>query len=226
MKPPPINELVKRTLIEGIAPPAEMRTAYDQLAPTERAFVDEYVASDDPRGAAIRAWPKKAGEVKPNVLDTRALDFMKRPLIQAAIAERMAAAMDRLEISADRILREVAKIAFSNIGDYVRITAEGEPYVDLSDVNSDQLAAVAEVTVEDFKDGRGDEARDVKRVKFKLHDKLNGLDKLMRYRGLYAPEKLEVTGKGGAPIKTVNVNVEMTAAEAAEVYARELEGNE
>jgi hypothetical protein len=41
------------------------------------------------------------------------------------------------------------------------------------------------VTVEDFLDHRGEEARSVRRVKFKLHDKLGALDKLGRHLGLF-----------------------------------------
>jgi hypothetical protein len=45
---------------------------------------------------------------------------------------------------------------------------DGYPVLDYSELTRDQAAALVEVTVEDFKDGRGDDARDVRRVKFKL----------------------------------------------------------
>jgi phage terminase small subunit len=208
---------------EALAPDG-FKSAYDQLSIIERRFVDEYVESENPRGAAIRAYGKR---INPGAIDPRALEMVRRPLVQAAIAELSRAATERCQISTDKILREVAKVAFSNIGDYIKITADGEPFVDMSDVDANQLAAVAEVTVEDYKEGRGDDARDVRKVKFKLHDKLAGLDKLMRYAGLYAPDKIEHSGPGGGPIQTANANlnvtVDMSSQDAANEYAKMLE---
>jgi phage terminase small subunit len=45
----------------------------------------------------------------------------------------------------------------------MRSTPEGDPYLDFSSLTRDQTAALAEVTVEDFVDGRGKGARAVKR---------------------------------------------------------------
>jgi hypothetical protein len=42
----------------------------------------------------------------------------------------------------------------------------------------DQAAALQEFTVEDFKDGHGEEARDVRKIRIKMHDKLRPLVEL------------------------------------------------
>jgi hypothetical protein len=55
----------------------------------------------------------------------------------------------------------------------------------LSKLTRDQAAALAEVTVDDFVDGRGENARAVKRVKFKLHDKRAALVDLGRHIGIF-----------------------------------------
>jgi phage terminase small subunit len=57
------------------------------------------------------------------------------------------------------------------MADYMKSTPTGDPYLDFSALSRDQTAALSEVTVEDFLDGRGEGARSVRRVKFKLHDK-------------------------------------------------------
>jgi len=223
----PIVERAWNTYLEAQVGPPEVRTAYEQLKPTERVFVDEYVVTNDPRGAAIAAFrdansghPRAARSPEP-----RALEMMRKPLVQAAIAERMKAVMDRLDISAERVLSEVAKIAFANMGDYIRVTGAGETVTDFSEVNKDQLAAVSEIVVEEYTEGRGEDAEQVKRNKFKLHDKLSALDKLMRYHGLYKEDnKREMTVNG--KIVNTNVNVNMTAQEAAELYAASLEDSE
>jgi hypothetical protein len=48
-----------------------------------------------------------------------------------------------------------------------------------------------EVTVEDYVEGHGENARAVKRVKFKPHDKLGALDKLGRHLGLFDAKHAE-----------------------------------
>jgi phage terminase small subunit len=67
-----------------------------------------------------------------------------------------------------------------------------------------QAAALQEVTVEDYVDGRGDDgrgdgARDVKRVKFRLGDKRAALVDLGRHLGMFV-NKHQHTGKDGGPI--------------------------
>jgi hypothetical protein len=49
----------------------------------------------------------------------------------------------------------------------------------------EQTAALAEVTIEYFLDHRGEEARSVRRVKFKLHDKRAALVDLGRHLGIF-----------------------------------------
>ena len=55
----------------------------------------------------------------------------------------------------------------------------------MSKLTREQAAAIGEVTVEDFTDGRGEGARDVRRVKFKLADKRGALVDLGRHFGLF-----------------------------------------
>ena len=83
------------------------------------------------------------------------------------------------------VLRELALLGFSNMQDYMRAGPDGDPYLDFSDLTREQAAALAEVTVEDFTDGRGKDARDVRRVKFKLADKHAALVSMARHLGMF-----------------------------------------
>lgn len=205
------------------APPAEIvpgvKTAYEQIKPFERVFVDAYVATDNPIKASQAVYPNLAAN--PSIANVRAMDMLSRPLIQAAIAERYKRLSDRFEITAENVTREIALMAFARMGDYVRITDEGEPFVDMSELTSEQMAAISEVTVEDFTEGRGPDARQIRKVKFKLHDKGGALDKLAKIVGVYAPERLELTGANGGPIQSVSVT--MSAEQAALAYQQSLE---
>jgi phage terminase small subunit len=54
------------------------------------------------------------------------------------------------------------------------------------------------MTVDDFVDGRGEDARDVRRVRFKLADKRSALVNLARHLSLFK-DKTEHTGPDGGP---------------------------
>lgn len=224
-----MNDKVNATVIEAIAPPVEFRTAYDQLTPTERTFVDTYVATGEGVGATLAAFPvfTNGGSRGISAAQVRTLDFIKRPLIMAAIAERMNAKMTQWDLTADRVLSELAKIAYSNIDDFID-RSTGEPIFDLSpdQVTRDMMAAVGELKVEVYTEGRGEDAREVKRFTFKLHDKLAALEKAMKRLGLYEPTKIDLTSNGST-INGTSRNVPvvastMTAAEAAELYGEAL----
>lgn len=122
-----------------------------------------------------------------------------RPEIQARVAEIVGKGAAKAEITVERIMAELALIGFSNMQDYMRPGIDGDPTLDFSALTRDQAAALSEVTVEDFKDGRGEDARDVRRVKFKLADKRAALVDMGRHLKMFT-DKVEQSG-------TVNVNI-------------------
>lgn len=164
------------------------------LTPKQRRFVEEYLIDLNGTQAAIRAGysAKTAGQI--------AEQNLKKVEIAAEVSSRRAKLSDKLEITAERVVRELSLIGFCNMQDYMRIGADGDPYLDFSALTRDQAAALSEVTVEDFKDGRGDDARDVRRVKFKLSDKRAALVDLGKHLGLFR-ERVELTGKDGGAIE-------------------------
>src|SRR5262249_28053524 len=96
-----------------------------------------------------------------------------------------------------------------NMDDYMTVGSDGDPFVDLSKLTREQAAAISEVTVEDFKDGRGEEARDVRRVKFKLLDKRAALVDIGKHLGMFK-ERVERSG---------TVTLESMVAEASKLRA-------
>jgi len=130
--------------------------------------------------------------------------LMTKDDIQIRVAEIQKRGADRAEITVENVLRELAKIGFSNMQDYMRSNPDGDPYLDFSALTRDQAAALQEVTVEDFRGGRGEDARDVRRVKFKLADKRAALVEIGRHLGMFK-DKLELTGDEGGPVRVEEI---------------------
>src|SRR5262249_31584827 len=65
-------------------------------------------------------------------------------------------AIERLALTKEAVLAELAKIAFANLLDYVRQDPDGEVYVDLSRIDRDQGAAIQEVLIMPVRGARKD----------------------------------------------------------------------
>lgn len=132
----------------------------------------------------------KAGYAK---ADSNASRLSGNDKVKARVAELLEIGAQQAGITIQWVIEEMRKIAGANMQDYMKSTEAGDPYLDFSQITRDQAAALAEVTVEDFKDGRSD-SREVRRVKFKLHDKLSALEKLGKHLGMFK-EQQEHSGK-------------------------------
>ena len=125
------------------------------------------------------------------------------PAFAARIAElearlgEMAAAAGLM--SAMEILRELSAIGRANMADYMTVGKSGDPVLHFSDLTREQTAALAEVTVDAYAEGGAEDAREVKKVRFKLHDKRAALVDLGRHYGLFK-DRVEHASKNGTPL--------------------------
>ena len=181
------------------------------LTNKQKAFVEEYLVDLNATQAAIRAGysAKTADRIGPELLG--------KTWVAEAIQEAMAARSERTEITSDMVLRELAKLGFANMADYMKCTSDGDPYLDFSQLTRDQAAALVEVTVEDFVDGRGEDARSVRKVKFKLADKRAALVDIGKHLNMFV-ERKEITGKDGGPIQTKTEATFIDPIQAAQAY--------
>jgi len=149
------------------------------LPPKQAQFVKEYLIDLNATQAAIRAKysPKTASRIGPELLG--------KTWVAEAIQKEMDKRAKRTEITADRVLQELAKIGFANISDFVTLQGSGVPALDFSRADDAKLAAVSEITQDTYTEGRGDDAVTVKKTKFKLHDKVKALQHLGNHLGLF-----------------------------------------
>jgi phage terminase small subunit len=123
----------------------------------------------------------------------------KRPEVAARIAEleaghqamqqeAFAQAAARYEVTAERVIGELARIAFANLTDFVKVGPDGNPRPDFSTLTFEQGAALQALKIRRVKPGRGG-AREVFEVTFKLADKRLALVALGQHLGLFAGER-------------------------------------
>lgn len=145
----------------------------------QQRFVDEYLIDRNATQAAIRAgYSAKTATVI-------GAENLTKPNIKKAIEIGEAELAERTKITQDKVMKELEKIGFSNMLDYITITNGGDPVTDFSALTRDQAAAISEIVVEEYTEGRGDYARNVKRTKFKLSDKRSALVDMGKHLGMF-----------------------------------------
>lgn len=167
-----------------------------KLTPKQQRFVEEYLVDLNATQAAIRAGysAKTANE--------QGARLLANVSVQAAITERMKARQERTEITQDRVLAELAKIAF---GDQRRVMTWGPTGVKLRDseqLTGDEAAIVAEVSESVTAAGGS--------LKLKTHDKVGALKLLGEHLGMFK-QKVELTGKDGGPIQSQNTPSDLSS---------------
>ena len=131
-------------------------------------FCEEYMIDLNATQAAIRAGysPKTAQEQSARLLSN--------VMVQNRLAQLQAEQSRRTGVSADRVVRELAKIAFANASDLID---PGDSFREAG-CFPDDLAAIQSIKVKSFgEDGLEHEV--------KLADKLRALDLLGKHLGMY-----------------------------------------
>lgn len=142
------------------------------LSPKQKKFCQEYIVDLNATQAAIRAG---YSEKTANEQGARLLANVSIKKFVNDLKDKRA---KRTEITADMVVKELAKIGFSNIQDYI---IGGNGISDLHEIDEKKAAAVASVkkSVTTFDGGE----KEV--VEFKLWNKVDALEKLGRHLGIF-----------------------------------------
>jgi len=186
-------------------------SAYKQLSPSERVFVDNYVSrlerdaekrGDRISNALYRPVPRSVMEASRGLLE--------KPMVKAAITERVNELAAASELSVQKIIKELTSLAFSNVSAYFTINQWGIPEYDFTACTPEQLAALKSWEhIEDVKTGR--------RIKIVTHDKLKAIEMLAKFMGLLDIENPHFEASQRRP---VTIKAESTDADAADAYAK------
>lgn len=167
-----------------------------KLTPKQERFVTEYLIDLNATQAAIRAGYSK------HTADVQGPRLLRNVGVRAAIEAGQKRISTRLEVTAERVVQEYARLAFTNLRDAAEWGDErGLSLVLSEDLDEDTAAAVKSVTVRHTITNKGKDDEAVERVehKIEMHDKKGALDSLSRHLGLFV-DKTEITGTDGGPI--------------------------
>jgi hypothetical protein len=89
-------------------------------------------------------------------------------------------------ITADRVVLELEKLAFSNIFDLIELRSDGSVDIRLLRTTRDRTAAIHDVVVRRSAEGSGNEGGSVKLTRIQLCDKVKALDMLARHLGMFS----------------------------------------
>jgi phage terminase small subunit len=159
--------------------------AYEQLNVRRRKFVDAYLAGGIGSQAVIAAGYQARG----NSAEASAVQLLRNIQVQAALEERRAELRGTLTTSAgdlitvERVLQELALIAFADLHDFVTWDADRVTVRDVARVDAQKRRALAEVAQTVTINGST--------IRVKLHNKLDALEKLGKHLGLF-PDKLQI----------------------------------
>lgn len=149
-----------------------------RLNAKQKRFVDEYLIDLNATQAAIRAGYKKT-----EYTDTNANKLLENTRIREAIDKAMAERSKRTGINQDRVIQELARIAFVNPQNV--INAEDGSVKE--NATEDDLACIQAVKVKTMSGDKGwSEEREVR-----LNDKMKALELLGKHLGMFT-DKVEL----------------------------------
>lgn len=193
-----------------------------KLTIKQEAFCHAYIET----GNASEAYRRTYGCVnwKDKSVWEKASVLLANVKVQSRVNQLRDGIQKRHEVTVDRIVGELALLGFSNMLDYMQTQDDGTAFVDLSKLTREQAAAISEVTVESYTDGNGENARDVKKVKFKLSDKRNALVDLGKHLGMFK-DLHEISGKDGGPIEVTEMSSKERARRIALILSQAAKAN-
>jgi phage terminase small subunit len=166
----------------------------DNMTDKQKQFINEYLIDLN----ATRAYKATYKNIKNNeTARANSSRLLANANVRAYLDERLKAREKRTEITQDRVLNELAKIAFADMKDYLEYRTDktvisyddnGEPIidytkiVDLIDSRYTDTSVIQEISIS--KDGV---------FRFKLYDKQKALVDIGKHLGIFA-DKLEHSG--------------------------------
>lgn len=191
-------------------------SAYDSLNHAEKGAVDSYVQ-------AVRIIAERNNELIIHSLSreipadviARSRGLLEKPLVKAAIHDKIQELSDNQDLAPKRILREHMTLAMSNMADYLEFSENGFFTINLAKCTRQQMAAVKRVKVEHGIFGT--------QVTIDLHDKKTHMDALTKMMGLDQPDNPVYLSHMAKPADIKPLEAASTPQEIERAYIELLE---
>lgn len=196
-------------------------SAYQQISEPERGFVDRLVGTiaDEAQRYGARIADLIDAPLPDTLHKMDSRGWLSRPLVVAAITEKLRELQLRQDISLERIMRELHAIATFSLEDIMKIDDLGEPQIDLANATPEQWAAIKSI---DFEKNDGLTRASKTKTRITTHDKLGALKMMADMMGAYDPDNpfRKADKTRSAPALTDD----KSAQQAADEYQRYIEG--
>lgn len=180
------------------------------LSPKQEAFAAGVAQGLSQAEAYRRAYPRSSAW-KDEAVWVCASKLMTNANVRLRVEDLMAKAAAANEVTQERIVKELARIAFGNKRAVMTWGPGGVALRDSHDLTEDEAAMVAEVQETITQAGSS--------LKMKTHDKVKALELLGKHVGMFA-DKVQVSGSGGGPIQTVSMSADEFSKIASDIAGR------
>lgn len=154
----------------------------------QKRFCQEYIIDLNGSAAAVRAGysAKTAKE--------QAVELLNYPAVKNHVASLQEKIAKKLDITAEMVLAELAKIGFSNIQDYLD---DANGVGNIKGMDKEKAGAISAFEITPTKEGDA--------IKFKLHDKIAALEKIAKHIGFFEKDNKQQS----AADSTIKVEIVM-----------------
>jgi phage terminase small subunit len=175
--------------------PSDM--AAGKLTPNQSRFVHEYLIDLNATQAAIRAGYSKRGA------NVQGPTLLANPSIKAAIEAAIGKRDQRTEVKADRVIAELALLAFSNVQNF-ETDDHGRVVLASKDIPDDVWRSVSSMKTKITTDKSGNVYRD---VELRLWSKTEALKMLGQHLAMFV-ERMRIEDPNGELAKLLGVKPE------------------
>jgi len=118
--------------------------------------------------------------------------FFGSDKIRPVIEKKRERIMKKAELNEDWIVEKLMLIAGANPGSLIEVDEEGQRRINWQKFGPDLQFLVQDFEEETYQEGRGPQAKNVKRIKVKNSDRIRAMDMLCKILGLYQ-EKVSIS---------------------------------
>lgn len=205
----------------------DFNSAYDQLQPNEREFVNGFIRAVERENALIPlerltgTLKRVSATINADDLDSRTRDMFQKPLITAAIKERVEFLAAERDVSPEWVINQHRAIASANLQDFIEVGEDGFPWPNLEGLSREQWYALesVETTEEENKFGAK-----TKKFKIKLKSSHASLDKLGKFVGIDNENSAAYQKYAALENKAANYTDGTTIEQLADEYAQFING--